>query len=112
MQVFKPTNVNGTIEFLLKTSNLFSDDDDEYGDETCALDFDCDIISTAHGFQLSFGVPNAFHKHIIGKKGEMKKRIENETRTQIKIPRQHEQGDIGKCFFSSSDIFRSMENGW
>jgi activating signal cointegrator complex subunit 1 len=69
-------------------------DMDEYEDESCTIDIDDRIQSTPNGFQLSFYVPNAFHKHIIGKGGEMRKRLEYETKTQIKVPRQHEHGDI------------------
>jgi len=76
---------------------------DEYADESCAIDAIEDIESTAAGYQLKLQLPSVFFKHIIGKKGETKKRLESETRTQIKIPRQHEEGDIGmfcEMFFS------------
>jgi len=68
---------------------------DEYADESCAVDFHEDIESTAAGYQLKIQLPSVFFKYIIGKKGETKKRLEAETRTQIKIPRQHEEGDVG-----------------
>jgi len=68
---------------------------DEYADESCALDVVEDIRNTAAGYQLNVQLPSVFFKYIIGKKGETKKRLESETRTQIRIPRQHEEGDIG-----------------
>jgi len=68
---------------------------DEYADESCAIDAIEDIESTAAGYQLKLQLPSVFFKYIMGKKGETKKRLESETRTQIKIPRQHEEGDIG-----------------
>jgi len=73
---------------------------DEYADESCAIDAGEDIESTAAGYQLKIQLPNVFFKYIIGKKGETKKRLESETRTQIRIPRQHEEGDVGMfCYF-------------
>lgn len=72
---------------------------DEYADEICAIDAVEDIESTAHGYQLKIQLPSVFFKYIIGKKGETKKRLESETRTQIRIPRQHEEGDIGMLCF-------------
>jgi len=67
---------------------------DEYADESCMAGFEENIECTPKGYQLTFYMPSVFHKHIVGKKGEMKKRIESETRTQIKIPRQFEDGDV------------------
>jgi len=77
--------------------------EDEYADEICAAGYVNDIESTAAGYQLRVQLPSVFYKFIIGKKGETKKRLESETRTIIKIPQQHEEGDIG-IFISLSDI--------
>ena len=77
---------------------LYSDivsDLEEYDDESCTIDFDADIETTAKGYRLTWHIPSAFHKYIIGKKGETKKRLEIETRTLIKVPRQREDGDVG-----------------
>jgi len=71
---------------------------DEYADETCTVDAVEDIERTPAGYQLKIQLPSVFFKYIIGRKGETKKRLESETRTQIKIPRQHEEGDIGNMF--------------
>lgn len=56
-----------------------------------------DIECTSSGYRLKLELPSVFYKYIIGKKGETKKRLESETRTQIRIPRQNEDGDIGIC---------------
>jgi len=72
---------------------------DEYADESCTVDAIDDIESTAAGYQLKIQLPSVFFKYIIGKKGETKKRLESETRTQIKVPRQREEGDIGMFWF-------------
>lgn len=67
---------------------------DEYADESCSVGIDDKIEKTSTGYRLEVDLPNVFFKYIIGKKGETKKRLETETRTQIRIPRQHEEGSI------------------
>ena len=78
----------------------------EYVDESCnaGCEADVEIERTSRGYSLSFHVPHVFHKFIIGKKGETKKRLETETKTQIKVPRQIEDGDIG-IFYSCIVLF-------
>nr|XP_022345639.1 activating signal cointegrator 1 complex subunit 1-like [Crassostrea virginica]XP_022345640.1 activating signal cointegrator 1 complex subunit 1-like [Crassostrea virginica] len=65
---------------------------DSWNDESC--DIGLDIQETDGGFQTSMNLPSAFFKHIIGRKAETKRRLENETKTQIKIPREGVEGDI------------------
>ena len=43
-------------------------------------------------------VPNSLFKFIIGKRAETKRKIEKETNTQILIPRQGEEGDVGEFY--------------
>ncbi|CAH1781635.1 unnamed protein product [Owenia fusiformis] len=62
-------------------------------EESCALDT-ADIQQTDRGYSTTLQVPNEFFKFIIGRKGETKRQIENETRTIIRIPRQGQEGDI------------------
>ncbi|XP_048745005.1 activating signal cointegrator 1 complex subunit 1-like isoform X2 [Ostrea edulis] len=62
-----------------------------WNDETC--DVNLNIEETERGFQTAVNLPSAFFKHIIGRKGETKRRLEIETKTQIRIPRGVE-GDI------------------
>lgn len=71
---------------------------DECADELCTAGYVKEVESTAAGYQLRVQLPSVFYKYIIGKKGETKKRLESETRTQIRIPRQNEEGDIGTFF--------------
>lgn len=52
------------------------------------------ILTENNRFKTSFHAPSFFFSQIIGSKGMTKKRIENETKTQIKIPRQGVEGDI------------------
>lgn len=57
------------------------------------------IESTASGYKLAMACPSVCFGLIIGKRGETKKRLESETRTEIRIPRQGDTGDIGKSVF-------------
>ena len=60
----------------------------------------CDTVEsvekTDQGYRLSMEVPSSLFKFILGKRAETKKKIEKETNTQIMIPRQGEEGDVGK----------------
>ena len=60
----------------------------------------CDTVEsvekTDQGYRLSMEVPSSLFKFILGKRAETKKKIEKETNTQILIPRQGEEGDVGK----------------
>lgn len=64
----------------------------DWNDEACDTQFD--IVETDKGFEISLDIPSTFFKHIIGKKGETRRRLENETKTQIKIPKSGQEGPI------------------
>lgn len=64
----------------------------EYCDEVC--DLRTPIEETENGFQLKLDIPSAFFKHIIGRKAETKRRLETETRSQIRIPKNGQGGPI------------------
>lgn len=64
-----------------------------YCDEAC--DLEISVEETDGGFQLKLDVPSAFFKHIIGRKAETKRRLETETKTQIRIPKNGQDGPIG-----------------
>ena len=51
-------------------------------DEIC--DAGLDIAETSSGFQLSLRIHSAFFKFLIGQRGQTKKRLEMETKTQVK----------------------------
>merc|ERR1712142_1262481 len=72
--------------------DIYDPDDDIYCDEDS--DDDVKVEETESGFKLKLVIPDEFYKFIIGKKGETKKKIENETKTLIKIPKQGVEGDI------------------
>ena len=66
-----------------------------YCDEIC--DANLNIEATDKGYRIIMMVPSPYFKYIIGKKGETKKRIEVETRSQILVPKPGEQREeIGK----------------
>jgi activating signal cointegrator complex subunit 1 len=65
-----------------------------YNDEVCDVDFDVEEYSG--GFRVRLDIPSAYYAYIIGKRGETKRRIEVETKTQIRIPKMGEKGEIGK----------------
>ena len=44
--------------------------------------------------QVSLSIPSAFYKYIIGTKGDNKRRLEQETKTRIKIPNRGHDGDV------------------
>ena len=70
-----------------------SDGEDD-GDDMCdALDL---VEKTDKGYKLSLDVPNALFGSIIGRGGEIKKRIERETNTIISIPKKDQDGAIGE----------------
>ena len=62
----------------------------------------CDALGlvekTGEGYRLCMEVPSLLYKFIIGKRGETKRKIEKETGTQIMIPRQGEEGDVGESY--------------
>ncbi|KAL5004729.1 hypothetical protein ScPMuIL_018185 [Solemya velum] len=71
----------------------FSDQlDCGWNDETC--DMDTNVEETDNGFLVRLEYPSVYFKFVIGKKGETRRRLENETRTQIRIPRQGQEGEI------------------
>ncbi|GFO31161.1 activating signal cointegrator 1 complex subunit 1 [Plakobranchus ocellatus] len=87
----------------LKESSSFNPEDEEiynadqasdwtYGDEVC--DAGLDIAETSKGFCLRLPVPSVFNKYIIGKRGETKKRLETETRTQIFVPKPGDKDEV------------------
>ena len=64
-------------------------EEDVYEDEVC--DVFTNIQETNRGYTLRMDVPSVLFSVIVGKKGETKKKIEEETSTQILIPKQGQQ---------------------
>ena len=63
-------------------------------DEAC--DVSESIEKTERGYRLSVEIPSPLFKFILGRRAETKKKIEKETNTQVTVPRQGEEGDIGE----------------
>ena len=80
--------------FHLINGTVFILEEDSYADEL--VNDSLNIEQTDNGFRLRIPIPSVYFKYIIGKKGETKRKIENDTRTQIRIPKQGEEGNIGK----------------
>lgn len=62
-------------------------------DESCTLDTH-NIEQTDDGYRTTVSAPSDLFKFVIGRKGETKNRLEIETRTKIRIPKQGQKGDI------------------
>ncbi|XP_072312561.1 activating signal cointegrator 1 complex subunit 1 [Eucyclogobius newberryi] len=60
-------------------------------DESC--DTHC-VEQTERGFRCAIDVPSVLYKYIIGKKGETRRRLEHDTKTNISIPKQGVEGQI------------------
>lgn len=65
-------------------------------DEAC--DTAESVEKTEQGYRLCMEVPSSLFKFIIGKRAETKRKIEKETGTQIMIPRQGQEGDVGEFY--------------
>ena len=68
-----------------------------YNDEIC--DENCDVEEFSGGFRVRLDIASTYFKYIIGKRGETKRRLETETRTQIIIPRTGQVGKMGQFLF-------------
>lgn len=53
---------------------------------------------TEDGFCLALPIADVFHKHINGKKGDTKKRLELDTGAKIRLPRIGHSGDVGTYY--------------
>ena len=53
------------------------------------------VRQTEDGFCIALPIPDVFHKHINGKKGDTKRRLESDTGVKIKLPRIGQSGDVG-----------------
>lgn len=66
---------------------------EEHDDEDCELDigdeefFEIESIDNGRKFQLQLHVPQQFHSQVIGVKGSTRKRLEQETNSQILVPK-------------------------
>ena len=90
-------SINACKCFCFNEITDFIPDMSGWNDETCTLDSGL-VEQTSDGYRSTVSAPSVLFKFIIGKKGETKRRLETETRTQIRIPRQGQEGDIGNYF--------------
>ncbi|KAM8730702.1 activating signal cointegrator 1 complex subunit 1 [Acanthopagrus schlegelii] len=106
MEVLRPAliNINGRIyrRNVIKEENYEEEEDYSYmgppegedladEDETCDTNF---IEQTDKGYRCAIDVPSVLYKYIIGKKGETRRRLEFDTKTNISIPKPGVEGQI------------------
>nr|CAD7579099.1 unnamed protein product [Timema californicum] len=66
---------------------------------------DFEVETTEAGrFRTSFHVPRVYFPYVIGQKGNTRRRLENETKTQIRVPRMGQDGDIIYSVFCGSSL--------
>ncbi|XP_059518422.1 activating signal cointegrator 1 complex subunit 1 isoform X3 [Myotis daubentonii] len=53
-----------------------------------------EVVQTQQGFQCTVKAPSLLYKHIVGKRGDTKKKLEVETKTSISIPKPGQEGEI------------------
>uniref|UniRef100_A0A8C9C1X0 Activating signal cointegrator 1 complex subunit 1 n=1 Tax=Phocoena sinus TaxID=42100 RepID=A0A8C9C1X0_PHOSS len=72
------------------------DDDCYQGLVECAEE-SCEgyeVVQTPQGFRCTLKAPSLLYKHIVGKRGDTRKKLEVETKTSISIPKPGQEGEI------------------
>ncbi|XP_060262584.1 activating signal cointegrator 1 complex subunit 1 isoform X4 [Ovis aries] len=73
------------------------EDDDYYqglmecAEEPCET---YEVVQTLQGFRCTVKAPSLLYKHIVGKRGDTRKKLEVETKTSISIPKPGQEGEI------------------
>ncbi|KAK3094700.1 hypothetical protein FSP39_005155 [Pinctada imbricata] len=89
----KNPSLNRNVEEEEEEYEISHDTEDRgWNDEIC--DLNTQVVETENGYEIRLDLPSAFFKHIIGRKGETKRRLETETKTQIRIPKAGVEGEI------------------
>ncbi|KAB1270666.1 Activating signal cointegrator 1 complex subunit 1 [Camelus dromedarius] len=79
----------GTDEF--EFDEMFSVCFVECAEEPCEA---YEVVQTPQGFRCTVKAPSLLYKHIVGKRGDTRKKLEVETRTSISIPKPGQEGEI------------------
>lgn len=53
-----------------------------------------EVVQTPNGFRCTVRAPSLLYKHIVGKRGDTRKKLEIETKTSISIPKPGQEGEI------------------
>lgn len=80
-----------------KTYQHEEDEEGFYQDSMEGADEPCDayeVEQTPQGFRSTVSAPSLLYKHIVGKRGDTRKKIEMETKTSITIPKPGQDGEI------------------
>lgn len=64
-------------------------------EEELAWEDDDGVRQTEDGFCMALPIPDVFHKHINGRKGDTKRRLESDTGAKIRLPHIGQSGDVG-----------------
>ncbi|XP_011704169.1 PREDICTED: activating signal cointegrator 1 complex subunit 1 isoform X3 [Wasmannia auropunctata] len=78
-------NIHTSAPYMEDKESVCSNDDSET---------DIEIVPHGTSFKHTFYVPKIFYSHIIGTKGVTRRKLENETRTTIDIPKKGKDGHI------------------
>ncbi|XP_076809627.1 activating signal cointegrator 1 complex subunit 1-like [Clavelina lepadiformis] len=71
-----------------ETSDAWWDDEPDCQEEE-------NVTKNSKGlYETALQIPSSFFKYIIGNRGDMKKRLEHETKTKIQIPGKGQEGDV------------------
>ncbi|XP_029553370.1 activating signal cointegrator 1 complex subunit 1 isoform X2 [Salmo trutta] len=108
MEILRPSliNISGRVyrrNTIKEDQYEEGEEDDSYMGPPASEQFDdeeeefCDshsIEQTDKGFNCAIDVPSVLYKYIIGRKGETRRRLEADTKTDINIPKQGVEGQI------------------
>uniref|UniRef100_F6Q2Y1 Activating signal cointegrator 1 complex subunit 1 n=1 Tax=Bos taurus TaxID=9913 RepID=F6Q2Y1_BOVIN len=73
------------------------EDDDYYQGLVECAEEPCEtyeVVQTPQGFRCTVKAPSLLYKHIVGKRGDTRKKLEVETKTSISIPKPGQEGEI------------------
>ncbi|KAF2884273.1 hypothetical protein ILUMI_21894 [Ignelater luminosus] len=92
----------------INSQNLAPYEEDDNIVSCMDVEYNYDMKITKTGkFLIEFHVPSAFFGSIIGSKGVVRRKIEQDTHTSIKIPRQGEEGDVIITGGNERDVIRA-----
>lgn len=89
----------------IQDSSFRGEEDEQFVDDGFAEEnFDCPVEELCESFEIettengryraALLLPRYYFAHVVGSKGAVRRRLENETKTQIRVPRQGQDGRI------------------
>ena len=89
------------------------EDDDYYQGLVECAEEPCEtyeVVQTPQGFRCTVKAPSLLYKHIVGKRGDTRKKLEVETKTSISIPKPGQEGVIGETLYMFAVTFVCVWN--